>query len=803
MFKTIKSTILISTLFFLSLLNAQDFVFFSNSAVSTYWDPSLGSLSSPAFVELIFGSKFPVSTLYAFSGANSLKLRWKSANTGDWRLGVAGSGNPLFNVNNKDTLSFYLYSTTDIAGTNLPKLYLQDNSGEKTGSVQMNPYLSNLPAHTWKRVLVPLSLFRNSAGLTNLTQIRYVFFAKDVADTTDRTCFIDEVRMVTKGSFDPTPPLPPTFPVSKGYEKHFDLRWMKSPENDVLGYNIYKKEGSSYIKIGNTNANDNYYYEWTGALGVSRTFAISAFDSSYNESDKTSDLPTTTSAMTDEDFLDMVQSATFRYFWHYAHPVSGLTRERLGSGETVTIGGSGFGVMGIPVGIQRGYITRQEGAERALKIVDFLLTKANRFHGAWSHWLNGTTGTVIPFGTYDDGGDLVETAFMVEGLLTLRQYFDATSPLETELRARLTQAWESVEWSWYRRYASTYKLYWHWSPNYGWQMNMPVTGYNEAMIMYMLAIASPTYPMPPQAYWLGWTVNSSYQNNGTYYGYRLWVGQNTGGPLFFAHYSYLGFDPRHKKDMYANYFENNKNQTLINRAYCIANPKGYAGYNANTWGLTASDDPGGYGAHEPTTWGDNGTITPSAALSSMPYTPVESIAALINMYRSYGANIWGVYGFKDAFNPQQNWYATSYLAIDQGPILGMIENYRSGLLWNNFMKNPEIAPMLTAIGFSADTTTSVENEKIGTTEFKLDGNYPNPFNPSTVIRFQLPESGIVTIDIYNFTGEKVATLLNEARESGTHYVSFDAIKYELSSGVYLYKISNNGKSLSGKMVLMK
>jgi hypothetical protein len=791
---------------FFGIVSGQDFVFFSNSAVTTYWDPSLGSYSSPAFVELIFDSKFPVSNLHVFSGTNALKLRWKSMESGDWRLGVAGSGNPLFNVNNKDTLSFYIFSESSISGNQLPLLYLQDNTGQKTGSVPMSNYLTDLPAFSWKRVLVPLSLFRNNAGATDLTKIKYVFFAKNASDTTERTTFIDEVRMVLKGSIDPTPPSVPTLPVAKGYEKHFDLRWMKSPENDVMGYNIYKKEGNNYIRIGNTSPNENYYYEWTGAMGTSRVFAITAFDSSYNESDRTEDLAVTTSQMTDEDFLDMVQAATFRYFWHYAHPVSGLARERLNSGETVTTGGSGFGIMGIPVGIERGYITRQEGAERALKIVNFLLTKADRFHGAWSHWLNGTTGKVIPFSTYDNGGDLVETAFLVQGLLTLRQYFDDASPLETELRTKLTEAWETVEWNWYRRYSNTYKLYWHWSPNYGWQMNMPVTGYMEAMIMYLLAVASPTYPMPAQAYWLGWTVNSGYQNTGTYYGHRLWVGQNTGGPLFFAHYSYMGFDPRHKKDMFANYFEHNKNQTLVNRAYCIANPKGYAGYNANTWGLTASDNPWGYMAHEPTSWGDNGTIAPTAALSSMPYTPVESIAALKNMYRTYGENLWGVYGFKDSFNPQQNWFASSYLAIDQGPILGMIENYRTGLLWNNFMKNPEIAPMLAAVGFTADTTTSVENEISEIpTEFRLRGNYPNPFNPSTNLVFDLPVSGKVKIGIYDALGNRVFEQeeIFQAGKNEFHWSGTTTSGKQIPSGVYVYRINSGEKVLSGKMVLLK
>jgi hypothetical protein len=405
--------------------------------------------------------------------------------------------------------------------------------------------------------------------------------------------------------------------------------------------------------------------------------------------------------MTDEQLLTSVQEAVFRYFWDYGHPVSGLTREgyKLGhSTDTCTSGGTGMGLMAICIGVERGFVTRAEAAKRILKILMFLEEKANRYHGAWSHWINGATGQTKPFSKYDDGGDLVETAYVVQGLLTVRQYFDnPNDPVESEIRTRATRLWEQVEWDWYLRYPRGQVLYWHWSPNHNWRMNHKIRGYNECMIAYLLAIASPTHPIPASCYYKGWAGAAGYANSHTYYGYRQWVGQEKGGPLFFTHYSHLGFDPRNKSDKFCNYFDNSRNISLINRAYCIENPRGHAGYSNLVWGLTASFNPRGYSAHSPTN--DNGTITPSAALSAMPYVPEESMATLKEFYHTYGTDLWGAFGFVDAFNLTQKWFAPGYIAIDQGPIVIMIENNRTQLCWKLFMANPEIQSMLDAIGW--------------------------------------------------------------------------------------------------------
>ncbi len=404
--------------------------------------------------------------------------------------------------------------------------------------------------------------------------------------------------------------------------------------------------------------------------------------------------------ISDDSLLTLVQRHTFRYFWDYAHPVSGLTRERNGSGDLVTSGGSGFGLMAVIVAIERGFITRQEGFERLSRIVSFLNAPGtDRFHGAYPHWLNGSSGKAIPFSQRDNGGDLVETAFLVQGLLTVREYFGSGTPQERAMCDTITKIWEEVEWEWYRRDGQQ-RLYWHWSPDHLWEMNMSITGWNEALIVYVLAAASPTYPIPAEVYDKGWARDGAYPmiNGKTYYGIELPLGPEYGGPLFFAHYSFLGLDPRNLADRYAGYMTQNVAHARINHQYCKTNPKNYMGYSGRCWGLSASDIPGGYNAGSPTD--DRGVIVPTAAISSIPYTPEESMEALRYFYYILGDKIWGNYGFKDAFSLSSIWFADSYLAIDQGPIICMIENYRTGVLWDLFMAIDEVRDGLTRLGFT-------------------------------------------------------------------------------------------------------
>jgi hypothetical protein len=440
-------------------------------------------------------------------------------------------------------------------------------------------------------------------------------------------------------------------------------------------YTVYKLYFIAGENLG-INLIDSYDYTFVTSLDPAPKFPVISNDS----------------------LLTLVQEKTFDYFWDYAHPVSGLVRERLNSGETVTTGGSGFGIMGIPVAIERGFISRAEGLERMNRIVDFLnRSETEKFHGAFPHWMNGTTGKAIAFSSKDNGADLVETAFLMQGLIAVQSYFKNGNAAEQALCKNIQILWANVEWDWFQQNGQK-KLYWHWSPNYNWDMNMPVTGWNEGLIVYVLAASSPTHAIDKSVYDEGWARNGAMKNGRKFYDITLPLGEDRGGPLFFTHYSFLGLDPRNLSDSYANYWQQNTSHAKINYQYCVVNQNNHYGYGENCWGLTASDIPDGYTASSPNN--DVGVIAPTAALSSFPYTPEESMRALHFFYYTLGDKLFGDYGFKDAFNLDRQWFASSYLAIDQGPIVVMIENYRSGLLWNLFMQNNDVKTGLTKLGFS-------------------------------------------------------------------------------------------------------
>jgi hypothetical protein len=513
------------------------------------------------------------------------------------------------------------------------------------------------------------------------------------------TLYVDNIRLFR------SEPNEPNGLIATGHDRRIDLTW--NPVTGVGGYNIYRADSVAgpFTKI-NTSLDDiAVHSDFLGTNGSTKYYYVVSVVGGI-ESSPSEVVSAATYAMTDEQLLTSIQEATFRYCWDFAHPDSGMIRERFASfdRQTVTTGGSGFGLINIVVGVERGWITREQAAERTLKMVSFLQNDASRYHGVWSHWMNGTTGVTIPADHDSNGnpiisGDIVETSYAIEGMLVARQYFDANNPTENEIRARTTQLYGEVEWDWYRRADVTdgKHLYWYWSPTHGWEGSFPFGG-AEVMITYILAIASPTHSIPASCYYAGFGFDGGYKNGNRYYGYTQWVSAFE-TPMFWTHYSFLGFDPRDKNDNYCNYFENSRNIALIDRAYCIANPKGFTGYSSLVWGLTASYSPFGYVAHAPGA-SDNGTITPTAALSSMPYTPTESIATMKHFYYTYGASLWGPFGFYDAFNLQQSWYSNGYLAIDQGTIVPMIENYRTGLCWDLFMANPEIWQMLNSIGWA-------------------------------------------------------------------------------------------------------
>lgn len=423
--------------------------------------------------------------------------------------------------------------------------------------------------------------------------------------------------------------------------------------------------------------------------------------------DKPSVAPSEAAFANDDEFLDWLQRTHFNYMWDGAEETSGLAPERIhldnvypdNDRSVVTTGGSGFGIAGLITAIDRGFIDRKAGVERLNKIVDYL-GKADRHHGVWSHWIDGPTGKTKPFGKLDNGGDLVESSFLMTGLLCAREYFKNGNDEEKALAAKIDKLWREMEFDWYTRDGQDV-LYWHWSPDYGWAMDFPLEGYNECLIAYILGASSPTHPIPVSAYHKGWARGGDIVSDKKFMGLPLILKYNgaedTGGPLFWSHYSYIGLDPRGLKDDYADYWQLVSNHAKSDYLYCVTNPKGYKGYGENSWGLTASYSPDGYSAHAPNN--DLGVITPTGALSSFPYTPEESMRAAHHFYDK-GERYRGKYGFYDAFSDQNDWVLPHYLAIDQLTVAPMIENYRSGLLWDLFMGAPEIQEGLKKLGFT-------------------------------------------------------------------------------------------------------
>lgn len=428
------------------------------------------------------------------------------------------------------------------------------------------------------------------------------------------------------------------------------------------------------------------------------------------EPDPVDDGPIVINPLTDEALMDLVQRETFKYFWDYAQSDSKAARERYipsnpsQDQDVVTSGGTGFGLMAILVGIERGYVLRADAVTRLETLLTFL-QNVDRFHGAWSHWINGTSGKAIPFSDLDNGGDLVETAFLAQGLICIKEYFKNGSPTEVELANKADILWKGVEWDWYTQNQNV--LYWHWSPDHAFDMNLKIEGYNESLIAYVLGAASPSHTISKDVYTQGWAGNGNIVSSHVQYGLPLLLNHagspQFGGPMFFSHYSFLGLNPNNLVDQYANYKDVVTNHAKINYQYSVQNPKNFRDYGMDCWGLTASysrnpDGSLGYAAHSPAN--DNGVISPTAAIGSIPYTPKESLRAMHFFYKKKD-KLWGKAGFYDAFSPHYNfWVAQAYLAIDQGPQIIMIENYRSGLLWDLFMQNEDVRNALDKLGFT-------------------------------------------------------------------------------------------------------
>lgn len=689
--------------------NYSQQVFFENSLSPGDYFYSDGRANAPSTLRLIDG-KLPVETAEFISGPNALSLEWESKPEGGWtvELRLYRWRNRVVDFPGAD-LWLWLYSPDGMKAQALPKLALRDNDGNFTEPLSMGAFATDIAAGKWTRVRIPLSAFHTASLLPfRPHRVSSLLFVQGEADAVAHRLYVDDIRIEDPPPLHEAAPPVPQGVRATGYERHVDITWERVEDPELAQYVIYRSEGGGPFKpIGVQRAGVERFCDFTGNPHMTTSYRVTARTSSLRESGPSQAATTSTHPMTDDELLTMVQEASFRYYWEAAEPHSGMTREsEPGSDDMIALGASGFGVMAIVVGADRGFITKPQAIERLLRITDFLGT-ADRYHGAWPHFLSGRTGHTLPvFGIYDNGADLVETSFLMEGLLAAREYFKDDGTEGHELYEHITKLWEGVDWEWFRATPQRDALYWHWSPDYSFHIANRLTGWNEVMITYLLAIASPTHAIPASDYYSGWAgegVNRPYANGQSYFGIVLPVGGGTGGPLFFTEYSFMGFDPQGVHDRFTDYFDQNRAQARINHAYCVENPHGWKGYGADDWGLTAVDGPMHYVPYEPTPRLDDGTIAPTGAISAIPYTPKESMAALIHFYRDLGAEVWGIYGFRDAFNLQRNWYSGITMGLNQAPQVVMIENYRTGLIWKEFMANPEIKPMLEKIGFEPDT----------------------------------------------------------------------------------------------------
>lgn len=689
--------------------NWQQREFFENSESVRAHFYSEGNVSAPSVLELVDG-KLPVDTSSFVSAPNSLRLSWTSAPRGEWDVELRLPNWPNRYVNfTGDTLSLWIYSRTALRGAELPLICLHDAGNGFSEKVGLGAYARDIAPNTWKRVLIPINAFRSrSLRPFDPTRTNTIILLQGDADDQAHTLLIDNIR-IENGRAHEAAPAPPANVHAKGYERHVLLTWDAPADAAVAEYVIYRStNGGPFVPVQTQRPDIHRAIDFVNQVGVSARYRVTARTSSLRESAPSGTVEAATHAMTDDELLTMVQEASFSYYWEGAEPHSGLARESIpGDPDMIAVGGSGFGIMSLVVGAERGFAPREQIVDRMLRITNYL-AHADRYHGAWPHFLSGSTGHLLPaFGIYDDGADIVETSFLMQGLLAARGCFTRDTPKERQLREEITALWRGVEWDWFNATPEHDALYWHWSPDFGFHKKNRLGGWNETLIPYLLGIASPTHPIPASLYYSGWCSEGNparhFGKPSSWYGIPLTVADPNGttGPLFFTHYSFMGYDPRGVRDKYANYFVNNRNMSIIQQKYAIANPRHFAGYGADDWGMSAVTGPHGYRAfHPPTT--DDGTLAPTAAMGAYAYTPEASLLALKHFYRDLGPALWDVYGFRNAFNLAEDWYATGELALNQGPQTVMIENGRTRLVWHSFMSNPEMPAMQKKIGLVPD-----------------------------------------------------------------------------------------------------
>lgn len=794
--------IFILMLWFSVNLQAQEVYFFSDGTDNTYYDQGIvdvNGLGTSTFEYTHppggpqWNDKIPCSSL-AFKGSSSLKFNYTSSPSGNWRVSIFRSGWTTASISGLDSVSFYLYSASGLPATALPTIALKANKTSGSGDMnskfyKLGDYNSSVPAAKWTRISFPIAVLKNDPenALFDYSSVKGVVFNQSENNSAARLFYIDELV-----AFKSIATVPPVQNLSAtGYDSHTELSWNKSL--DGLSYRVYASFDQGKNFELRTETSENIYLDFVSGNQRNQQIVYRVNTVMQGRESLPAEKTATLRDFTDDELLDLVQRYSFRYFWEGAHQATGMALERSnGNGRTAASGATGMGLMAMIVAHERQYQPREEVKDRILKILYFL-ENCDRFHGAWAHWYNADTYRATPFSTLDNGGDLVETSFVAQALIALKNYFSGTDSKSVEIRSKSEKLWREIDWTWYRQTGQNV-LYWHWSPDYNFQMNMKVTGWNECLITYLMAAASPTFPIDKSVYEQGYARNGNMLRKRNFYGYEINLMPDWGGPLFWLHYTHLGINPHGLKDQYADYWQEFVNTAKIHHRYAVENPLNHKNYSDKCWGLTASDDPYGYTAHKPMN-NDNGTISPTAALASMPYSPEESLKALKYFYRERGSELFGIYGPYDAFNDNLNWVKKAYLGIDQGPIVVMIENHRTGLLWNRVMKDEQVKSGLNKLGFQYQVSTSVLIPE-SSARFEL---YPNPATNVVHIRSEnLSLQYPVQIGLFSPENRLVRS---QVMTDPAPVITIDCSG--LKNGIYILRLTSGESQQHAKLIIQK
>jgi hypothetical protein len=791
-------TKLLSIVFLLTFLtvfgNAQEVYFFSEGTDTDYYDQGIVDVNNlgestfehtypPAGSPTLWNDKVPCSTS-VYKGETSLKFNYISAENGNWKVSIFRNDWSAADISALDSLSFYIYSETELPNTALPLIGLISESGTSQLDT-LAIYNDTISALTWTQIKYPIDSLK---GTFDLTQAKAIVFAQSEKNNLSRFILIDEISAFK--SLSEIPELVEF--TATAYDSHVELNW-DQPIDD-LSYRIYASFDAGQSFTLRTETTEDYYLDFVPDSAKTLEIIYRIVATAQGKESEANEITTQTKDFSDDELMDMIQRYSFRYFWEGAHQETGMALERSnGNGTTAASGATGMGLMAMIVAHEREYQEKEEVKDRIIKILDFL-ENCERHHGAWSHWYNAETLETLPFSSDDDGGDIVETSFVAQALVALKNYFSFSDEKSILIREKADLLWEEIDWDWYRNGGQNV-LFWHWSPNTDFQKNMKVSGWNECLGTYIMAAASPTFSIPKEVYTEGWAQNGSMVNSGReYYDYEINLASNWGGPLFWIHYAHLGINPNGLKDEYADYWQEHVNTALIHYEYAKDNPLDFENYSENCWGLTASDDPDGYTAHKPMD-NDNGTVSPTAALASMPYTAEESIKALKYFYRERGSELFGKYGPYDAFNDSRDWVKESYIGIDQGPIVIMIENHRTGLLWENVMKDADVQAGLDKLGFQYETITAVN-----TIEIKQEIDvYPNP--AKNQVSFSFPsefQDKNIELSFYTIEGSLAKTSIQKISDS---VMNVDCSN--LYNGIYLVRISVENEQFYSKLIIQK